>query len=129
MKTSNNKRQDGLPWLLLLCSLGLSSGAYAGRNTSVSAGSVSMPNSLLVQGVKQNAERGITGTVVDGHNEPLIGVTVRVKGTNIGVVTDLDGHYTLKTNVQNPQLEFSFIGFTPQTIAPGNRSKVDVTLV
>lgn len=129
MNTSNNKRQNGLPWLLLLCSLGLSTGAYAGGISLTNTVSAIMPNSLLVQGVKQNAERVITGTVVDGHNEPLIGVTVRVKGTNVGVVTDLDGHYTLKTNVQNPQLEFSFIGFTPQTIAPGNRSKVDVTLV
>ena len=78
--------------------------------------------------IRQGQERVISGNVVDGQNEPLIGVAVRVKGTNIGVATDVDGHYSVKTSVQNPQLVFSFIGFTPQTVSAGNRSQVDVTL-
>ena len=125
MKITNNKRHGSLPLLLLSCSLCLTSGAYA--NSIALKGAPS--TAPRANEVGQNSVRTITGTVVDNHNEPLIGVTVRVKGTNIGVVTDLDGRYSLKTSAQNPQLEFSFIGFTPQTVVAGNRSQVDVTLL
>ena len=125
MKITNNKRHGSLPLLLLSCSLCLTSGAYANSKALKGAPSTAP----RANEVGQNSVRTITGTVVDNHNEPLIGVTVRVKGTNIGVVTDLDGRYSLKTSAQNPQLEFSFIGFTPQTVVAGNRSQVDVTLL
>ena len=125
MKITNNKRHGSLPLLLLSCSLSLTSGAYANSKALKGAPSTAP----RANEVGQNSVRTITGTVVDNHNEPLIGVTVRVKGTNIGVVTDLDGRYSLKTSAQNPQLEFSFIGFTPQTVVAGNRSQVDVTLL
>lgn len=84
--------------LLLSCSLCLSTSAYADSH-ALKGVSASLPGT---QEVGQNSVRTITGTVLDNHKEPLIGVTVRVKGTNVGVVTDLDGHYSLKTNVQNP---------------------------
>ena len=124
MNITNSKRSGSLPLLLLSCSLCLTTGAYADSHALQGASPVQR-----AQEVGQNSVRTITGTVLDNHKEPLIGVTVRVKGTNVGVVTDMDGHYSLKTNAQNPQLEFSFIGFTPQTVAAGNRSQVDITLV
>lgn len=125
MKITNSKRHGSLSLMLLSCSLCLSSGAYATSNALKGA-----PSSVQrANEVGQNSVRTITGTVVDNHNEPLIGVTVRVRGTNVGVVTDMDGRYSLKTNAKDPQLEFSFIGFTPQTVAAGNRSQVDIMLV
>lgn len=54
--------------------------------------------------------RTITGHVVDADGEPLIGVTVRVSGTNNGTVTDFDGNYTLDNVDPNSTLVFSYIG-------------------
>lgn len=63
--------------------------------------------------VQQNAQ--ITGTVVDEKGEPLIGVAVQVKGTSRGTVTNLDGQFTLDVK-ERDMLEFSYIGYTTQTL-------------
>lgn len=52
----------------------------------------------------------ITGTVTDQNGEPLIGVSVKVKGSDKGTVTDLDGHYTIDCPA-NGTLVFSYVGF------------------
>lgn len=58
----------------------------------------------------------VTGKVVSANdNEPLIGVTVFVKGTNIGTITDIDGHYTISADV-GQTLTFSYIGFASQDV-------------
>ena len=71
--------------------------------------------------------RTIQGTVVDSHGEPLIGVTVRIKNAQAGVVTDIDGKYSLVTKETAPTLEFSYIGYTPQSIVAHN-NRINVTL-
>lgn len=54
----------------------------------------------------------VKGIVLDKNNgEPLIGATVLVKGTTIGVVTDLDGNFSLKVPAKDVQLSISYIGF------------------
>ena len=50
-------------------------------------------NAAVTQGVNQSNK--ITGQVVDETGEPMIGVTVTVKGTQIAAVTDLDGNFSL----------------------------------
>ena len=70
----------------------------------------------------------IQGTLTDTHGEPLIGASVVIKGTNIGTQTDLDGHYSLKTNNKNVILSFSYIGFKTQETNIGNNSYVNMTL-
>lgn len=56
----------------------------------------------------------ISGTVLDQiTNDPLIGATVRIKGTTIGAVADLDGKFEIKTDAALPvTLEVSFVGYT-----------------
>ncbi len=56
------------------------------------------------------SRRTVKGQVVDTDGEPLIGVTVRVSGTDIGVVTDLDGNYVIEDVDPNSTLVFSYIG-------------------
>ncbi|GAB3019243.1 TonB-dependent receptor [Cyclobacterium sediminis] len=72
----------------------------------------------------------IKGVITEESGEPLPGATIMVKGTNIGTVTDLDGAYsiTIPNNVENPVLEFSFIGFSPQEVAVGTQTEINVTL-
>ncbi|SHE98737.1 SusC/RagA family TonB-linked outer membrane protein [Dysgonomonas macrotermitis] len=55
----------------------------------------------------------VSGTVTDQQNEPLIGVSVVVKGTTTGTVTDLDGKYSILA-AKGATIVFSYIGFNPQ---------------
>lgn len=68
---------------------------------------------LLVIPMALAQEVKVTGTVVDGLNEPMIGVNVLEKGTRNGTITDLNGKYTL-TVQRGATLVFSYIGYTTQ---------------
>ncbi|MDY5639053.1 MAG: carboxypeptidase-like regulatory domain-containing protein, partial [Parabacteroides sp.] len=70
----------------------------------------------------------LKGTVVDSNGEPLIGVNVSVKGTTIGIITDMDGNYALEVPA-NSTLVFSYIGYRSQEIPVGNQTSVNVTLI
>lgn len=65
----------------------------------------------------------ITGTVVDDFNEPGIGVSVVVKGTNIGTITDVDGAFTINLPENGKVLVFSLIGMKIKEVVatPGMR--------
>ena len=77
---------------------------------------------------KRTADRKIKGVVGDGNNEPLIGATVKVKGTNIVTVTDMDGNFELEVP-SGAELVVSYIGFNDQTVKiSGSKSKYDVEL-
>ncbi len=72
--------------------------------------------------------RTVTGTVTDGSGGgTLPGVNVLEVGTSNGVVTDLDGKYSISVP-QDATLRFSFIGYSNQNVAVNGRSVVDVTL-
>jgi TonB-dependent starch-binding outer membrane protein SusC len=70
----------------------------------------------------------ITGTVTDEKGNQLPGVTVLVKGTSIGVLSDGSGKYVLNNVPQNATLIFSFVGMTTQEIPTEGRSLIDVVL-
>ena len=67
---------------------------------------------LLGSGIAANAQISITGTVQDTTQEPLIGVSVLVKGTTIGLITDIDGQYKIDVPDANSVLVFSYVGYT-----------------
>ncbi|MBC5620130.1 SusC/RagA family TonB-linked outer membrane protein [Butyricimonas hominis] len=71
----------------------------------------------------------ITGKVTDKDNIPLPGVTILLKGTTLGITTDMDGKYSLTIpGVENPVLVFSFIGMKKEEIAVDGRKVIDVVL-
>ena len=74
-----------------------------------------------------NNEIAIKGTVTDEQNEPLTGVSIKVKGVNAGTITDLDGNFQIKT-APNAVLIISYIGFTPQEIPVNGKAVVNVVL-
>jgi len=73
--------------------------------------------SIQVKGVVSSAE----------DKQPIPGVSVVVKGTTTGTITNLDGSYTLSAP-QNATLVFSFVGLTSQDVAVNGRNSVDVVL-
>ncbi|MDR2233743.1 MAG: SusC/RagA family TonB-linked outer membrane protein [Tannerella sp.] len=76
------------------------------------------------------AQQGIriTGTVVDDAGEPLVGASVSVKGTTTGIITDIDGKFTVNVPNRNSVLVFSYVGFTTQEVAVGSQTVVNVTM-
>src|SRR6056297_1917699 len=70
----------------------------------------------------------ISGTVTSAEDgRPIPGVTVLVKGTTLGTVTNVDGKYTLYVPDDNPTLIFSFVGLQRKEV-PAEGTKVNVTL-
>jgi len=68
-----------------------------------------------------------TGTVIDTKNEILIGVTVKVVGSPMGTVTDLDGQFSIRAKVGDV-LEFTYIGFTPVTYEIKTLGKIHIKM-
>ncbi len=85
--------------------------------------------SLFLLNVLFAQERTVSGTVTSGEDKAaLVGVNVVVKGTNTGVITDVEGKYKLSVPANATTLVFSFVGFVSQEIAIGNRTTIDVSL-
>ena len=81
----------------------------------------------------QTAQQGtgkykLTGTVVDGNGEPIIGASVLEQGTKNGTVTDIDGNFVLNTSKENPTLDISYIGFLSQQVKARNGVATKVTM-
>ena len=73
----------------------------------------------------------VTGVVTSEEDElPLPGVSVLVKGTTTGTITDVDGKYSLNvSDLQNTTLVFSFVGFVSEEIDLAGRAVIDVSLL
>jgi TonB-dependent starch-binding outer membrane protein SusC len=75
------------------------------------------------------AQKTVTGKVTDGQDKSeMIGVTVSVKGTNIGTQTDISGMYKLNVPNDESVLVFSFVGKIAQEVVIGNKTTINVTL-
>lgn len=77
----------------------------------------------------QDQQRSVSGKVVDSEGLPLPGVTVVVKGTSNGTVTNADGDYVITNIPENAVLQFSFVGMLAQEVKVGTQSTIDITMV
>ena len=75
-----------------------------------------------------NAQQTVKGTVKDASGEPMIGVSVKVKGTSIGGVTDLNGHFTIQNVPSSAKLQASYIGYLTKTVSVGSQSNLNIVL-
>lgn len=80
-----------------------------------------------VKSVAQSSIR-ITGTVASAGNEPMPGVTILVKGTNAGTITDLDGKYAIEVPSAESVLVFSFIGYQTVERKVGNQRVIRISM-
>lgn len=69
----------------------------------------------------------LSGTVSDNSGEPLIGVSILVKGTQSGTVTDFNGRYQIDVP-EDAVLQISYVGFVAQEIAVRGRTVIDITM-
>lgn len=70
----------------------------------------------------------VTGIVTDEDGEGMPGVTVLVKGTSLGIATDVDGKYRLGVPEDATTLVFSYLGYLTQEVEIGNQSVINVVL-
>lgn len=84
-------------------------------------------DSSSVSIAQQQGSYQLTGTILDGKGEPVIGANVLVKGTTNGVVTDLDGKFSLQVK-SSDILQISYIGYNSQELAIKGQRTVNITL-
>jgi len=72
--------------------------------------------------------RTITGRIIDIYGDPLPGVTIVIKGTTQGTVTNFDGFYSLSGVTDETVLVISFIGMLTEEVKVGNQSRIDISL-
>ncbi len=83
---------------------------------------------MLVISFGYAQQKTVTGKVTDATNgEPLPGVSIVVKGTTTGTITNMDGEYSLGVNA-GQTLGFSFIGYIPKEIVVGDQNVINVQL-
>ncbi len=73
-------------------------------------------------------QRTISGTVTEQNGKPLPGVTVLVKGTTIGTVTDTNGNFSFSIPADAETLQFSFVGMRTQEVSVGGKTTFTVVL-
>ena len=112
--------QNSLKKKLLLIMI-LSSGLIGGLISSYAES-----HAARVQAVEQT--KNVAGTVTDENGDPLIGVSVSA-GPGLGVVTDLDGRFSLNGVTANTVLTFSYVGYATQEIRVGSQNNINVRLI
>ena len=96
------------------------------ENRIIVLSSTSLTNNELTSTQQQ---KSISGKVTDSTGASLPGVSIAVKGTTTGTVSDIDGNYTLNIPTNAITLVFSFVGMKTQEIEIGSKTKINVTLV
>lgn len=84
--------------------------------------------SIPVTGNNLKQQQTVTGAVIDGNtDEPLPGVTVLVKGTTMGTITDIEGNYVIQASPEDI-LVFSYVGYLSEEVTVGNQTLINITL-
>ncbi len=96
-------------------------------NYSIKGRQIVLSTEVISGSGQQN--RSVEGKVTDSSGAPLPGVSVVIKGTTTGVITDMDGKYSLAKVPENATLQFSFVGMKTQEFLVGNKTSINIVLV
>ncbi|MBN1925270.1 MAG: TonB-dependent receptor, partial [Prolixibacteraceae bacterium] len=83
---------------------------------------------LTAEKIELQQERTITGKITDSNEAPLPGVTVLIKGTTQGTISNFDGNYTLSGVSGDATLVFSFVGMRTQEIPVAKQTNINITM-
>jgi TonB-linked SusC/RagA family outer membrane protein len=86
------------------------------------------PREYLTKAKSQVQPRTVSGKVTDQDGEPLVGVTVVIKGTTTGSITDVAGNYEITVPPDVDRLVYSFVGMLSQEISVTDQTEINVTL-
>ena len=96
-------------------------------NYEIKGNTVIVKHQGVTKDQKENATHTISGIVKDENGLPIIGATVKVRGAQMGVVTDMDGKFSLKTSVGSV-LSVSYIGYKTQDIKVQEGGSLNIKL-
>ena len=106
------------------------SGLFSGTNV----GYTMLDRQIIIQPINAVSEVGsvqqkmVSGTVKDDNGEPIPGVSVVVKGTTRGTLTDIDGKFQIEVTGKENILQFSFVGMKSQEVVVGDQRTINVKL-
>jgi len=86
------------------------------------------PVILVSLGFTSGAQVDISGKIIDDEGLPLPGVTIVVKGTTIGTISDFEGQYSLSVPDLTAEMQYSFIGYETHTEFLNGRKRLDITM-
>ena len=118
LKFSKTKTNRVKPLVLCLAIAGMAVGTYQPVFADES------PIATIV-----NQQKTISGKVVDENGEPIIGANIVVKGTTIGIITDINGEFTLQVPSDQSILEISYIGYKSAEISVKGQKSLDIRLM
>ena len=84
---------------------------------------------MLMVSASALAQNVVTGRVTDEAETPLVNAVVLVSGTDIGVITDEEGKYSIEVPAGNDLIEFSYMGYVTQVLRIRSRKVINVQLV
>lgn len=96
-------------------------------NYEIKGNTVIVKHQGVTKDQKENATHTVSGIVKDENGLPIIGATVKVRGAQMGVVTDIDGKFSLKTSVGSV-LTVSYIGYKTQDIKVQEGGSLNIKL-
>ena len=100
-----------------LFSLCLVAMALSGATDPVFADSADKTGREVMTTYQQKKGRTVTGTITDAvDGSPLIGVNIKLKGTTTGVISDIDGNYSIEVDSRKSILIFSYIGYKTREV-------------
>ena len=89
-----------------------------------------LSSSALINNEQSSSQqqKSVSGKVTDSSGSPLPGVSVVVKGTTTGGITDTDGNYSISNVPENATLQFSFVGMKMQEVAATGKTTINITM-
>lgn len=77
---------------------------------------------------QQDQGKTVSGKITDESGEPLVGVTIVVEGTTIGLITDVNGDYSIKVPSEESILSFSFIGYATENVPVAGKTTISLQM-
>lgn len=101
--------------------------------SAVLCSSMFVGSPLCLQAATENVQsvmqaRTVKGQILDSKGEAVIGASVKVKGTTVGVISDIDGNFTLNNIDQDAVLIISYVGYQTQEISLNGKSVLNIVL-
>ena len=114
--------------VLILNVFGVLANPFGHINTDVNGAAISTLYNLEGKLNTEFQQKKVTGTITDENGNPMPGVNILVEANSLGVISDVNGKYSIEIPDPNTVLIFSFIGYNPEKVPVSGRVVIDIKL-